>query len=101
MIRRKLLHDPAARARLRRLARIRNFSALEIQLLSPMGHLKFAIEVGRRRDQGPSGRLSSILLQSVKDASLLNPAYTFRNKCVAHQEKEERFAEKLHTHNLL
>jgi len=58
-----------------------------------LGHLKFAIEVGRKGDQ--KGGIFDAL-QDVFNAAefgsllaVLNPVYTFRNKFVAHQEKEE------------
>jgi type III restriction enzyme len=60
--------------------------------ISPMGHLKFALEVGRKGDR--DGGIFDALRKAFAPAEyeklldLLNPVYTFRNKFVAHQEEE-------------
>jgi len=61
--------------------------------ISPMGHLKFSLEVAQKADRNGgifdalqkvfgSGEFGNLL-------QTLNPVYVFRNKFVAHQEKEE------------
>ena len=60
--------------------------------ISPMGHLKFAVEVGRKGTH--SGGIFDALQNAFGDPEfgklleLLNPVYSFRNKFVAHQEEE-------------
>lgn len=67
--------------------------------ISPMGHLKFALEVGQKGDcsHGIFEALQKVFGGSEYGEllDLLNPVYTFRNKFVAHQEKEEPIGREL------
>ena len=61
--------------------------------ISPMGHLKFSIEVAQKADR--NGGIFDALQKAFGSSEFenlletLNPVYIFRNKFVAHQEKEE------------
>jgi hypothetical protein len=58
-----------------------------------MGHLKFAVEVARKADR--KGPIFDALQKAFGSSEFenvlatLNPVYTFRNKFVAHQEKDD------------
>jgi hypothetical protein len=58
-----------------------------------MGHLKFSIEVAQKADR--KGGIFDALQKAFGSREFdnllgtLNPVYVFRNKFVAHQEKEE------------
>jgi type III restriction enzyme len=60
--------------------------------ISPMGHLKFALEAASARE--PAGLLFEALRAAFSDGraqgvlSLLTTVYAFRNKSIAHQENE-------------
>jgi hypothetical protein len=61
--------------------------------ISPLGHLRFSIEVAQKVDR------EGVIFEALRKAfgsgefdnllRTLNPVYVFRNKFVAHQEKEE------------
>jgi type III restriction enzyme len=61
--------------------------------ISPLGHLKFSIEVAQKADR--EGAIFNALRKAFGSREFdnllgtLNPVYVFRNKFVAHQEKEE------------
>ena len=61
--------------------------------ISPMGHLKFAVEVGLKGDA--KGAIFDALGKAFgapefdRLLNVLSPVYIFRNKFIAHQEKEE------------
>lgn len=61
--------------------------------ISPMGHLKFSIEVAQKADRkgGIFDALQKVFGSGEfgKLLDTLNPVYVFRNKFIAHQEKEE------------
>src|SRR5262249_3585360 len=61
--------------------------------ISPMGHLKFSIEVAQKADR--KGGIFDALQKAFGSREFgtllgtLNAVYIFRNKFVAHQEREE------------
>jgi len=67
--------------------------------ISPMGHLKFAIEVGSKG--GPRGAIFAALKQAFDYPTFenlledLNSVYTFRNKFIAHQERDEALGKEM------